>query len=112
MQQHEDGAAGRGGAHEERLLTLRRSDGCELRIEWQCPDDGPPIVSLRVWIGPEPLKRKGFSLRAAEVAPVIGALVASLDRFRLRRVARDRAFTARETPPGRRGNHEPPTRAA
>ena len=71
----------------ERLATIPRRDGSgELRVEVQRPRNGPAIVALRVW-EPEngtelPRRGRGFALRGHEIAPVLAALVRSLDWFR------------------------------
>jgi hypothetical protein len=94
-------------ARSERLGTVARSDGSELRLTLQFPDNGPPIVSCRIWHATDPLKHKGFALRASEVAAVVGALVMGLDRVReLERRRRIDVERAHRVPPGRAWRRE------
>jgi len=81
-----------GGDVLERLATVPRAAGEELRVELQAVPHGPPVVALRVWRLDEaqregeaealPRRARGFTLRAYELRPVIVAFVQALDRFR------------------------------
>ncbi len=70
--------------HGERLATVPRGEGVELRVAW-CLYEGKPYVSVRQWERSGdgsywPTKGKGITVKVRELGAVVEALVTAMDK--------------------------------
>ena len=86
----------------ERLATIPRDDGRELRVEMATDQFGHRYLTLHVWMhradGTVPLSRAGFTLRRAEVGPLMRALERAGEVFAVTRA--ERRWQRRTRPEG------------